>query len=438
MTGLLVSPRLLNTVIPLTLTVLGSIIVLELGLRYFYQFIPLKVCAADPIVGYYACQPYLEYDKPIRLAYRYKPGHKSAGWWDPANPLLANASNNAAPRERNDAFWYEFEVDEMGFPNRQYEWQDQYDVVIAGDSFTIRTAPKSWIELLSEQTALSILTLGAPSWSTLNEVEAIKMHGLDKDPAWVIVMFFEGNDLFNTAQYAERQATGLSWKEFDLSTTPLYRKLITYHMLKYWGDSLLSTTDQANASRAYRYPVSANTEAGDIEMIFKDIHLLPLSSSYDTLASSDEFRLIKDSLLDLKHLIDQQDSQLLLVYIPSKEHIYWSRIWDPEDVNNVLARTVKVSLSDGDHGKLSWHQEYLSYEEFNANHNAQEELLGDFAREHDIHFLNLTPVFWEAGIQQGELYHYADAHWNQAGNQLAADVIAAYLQQNEDKMRTMK
>ena len=106
--------------------------------------------------------------------------------------------------------------------------------MIAGDSFTIRTAPKTWIESLRDLTGQSILTLGAPSWGPLNETEAIKQYGLDKKPKWVVLMYFEGNDLFNTEEYLERQATGMSWKEYDFSHSTLWDQLIMPHMIQYW------------------------------------------------------------------------------------------------------------------------------------------------------------------------------------------------------------
>lgn len=417
---------LLNIAVPLLLSVLGALFVLEVGFRLFYKLIPLDVCAADPIVGNYYCQPYFQYDKPIRIAYRYRPGFKTAGWWDPADPNMANAASETRPTGRSDAFWYEFSTDEQGFPNSEYKWREHYDIVVVGDSFTIRTAPRTWIELLQERTSMSVLTLGAPSWSTLNETEAIKGFGLDKRPGWVLLMFFEGNDLFNTAQYVERHATGLSWKEFDLQSVPLGRRLLLPHLLRYWigrrGGSGTEMTPR------YRYPVTASTEAGEIQMVFKDIHLLPLSADYDTLARSDELAATRRALIELKQACQAQGSRLLLVYIPSKEHVYWSRIWDSTDVNNILERTVTVSLSKGDSGTLVWQPKYLSYDTFQQNHAAQEELLGDLANEEGIEFLDLTPTFWQQAIEHGELYHYADPHWNQAGNQLAADTIAQYIQ----------
>ncbi len=412
----------INILVPLILSLVGAFAALEVGLRTFYRLIPLDVCASDPLIGNYDCQPYYVYDKPIRIAYRYKPGYHFEGWWDPANPTQANSENSAAPIERNDAFWYVFETDEMGFPNREHKWREQYDIIVTGDSFVTRSAPKTWIELLQEQTGQSLLTLGASSWSTLNEVEAVKLYGLDKKPKWVVVMFFEGNDLFNAAQYVERRASGLSWKEFDMQGVPLTRRLLTPHLIKYWLGNL-----QKVSPPRYRYPVTASTEAGEIKLVLKDIHLLPLSADYDTLARSDEFGYVRNSLLELKELCAAQGTRLLLVYVPSKEHVYWSRIWDPVDVNNILERTVTVSLSQGDHGQLLWNPQYQSYDTFNQNHNAQERLFEDMARQEDIELLNLTPIFWQQSIARGETYNYADPHWNQVGNQIAADAIADYM-----------
>lgn len=423
------SLRLLNVLAPLLLTLIVSVLALEVGLRRLYSLIPLEVCAGDPIVANYYCQPYFEYDQPIRIAYRYKPNLHIAGYWDPADPYLSDVGPETRPSARSDAFWYVLQTDEMGFPNSQATWQETYDVVITGDSFTIRTAPETWIERLGRDTGRTILTLGAPSWTTLNEVEAVKQFGLDKRPHWVILMYFEGNDLINVQQYLEKQASGLDWRDYDMRGVTVYRRLLTYHLLKYW---LRGGGETAMPTR-YRYPVVASTEAGPVETVLKDVHLLPLSADYETIARSDEFAAIKQALVELQTLTAAQDSRLLVVYIPSKEHVYWSRIWDPVDVNNILERTVTVSLSDGDHGRLQWEPTYLSYEEFDANHGAQQRVLEDFAAAQGIDFLNLTPTLWQETIARGELYHYADPHWNQLGNEIVAATIQAYIETAESQ-----
>ncbi len=418
--------RIANIAVPLLLTLIGSVAVLEIGLRQLYQLIPLEVCARDFIIGNYICQPYFQYDKPIEIAYRYEPGLKIEGYWDPANPYLSDVGAETRPSERSDPFWYVLETDEMGFPNSQYEWQDQYDIVVTGDSFTVRSAPQTWIELLSEQTGKDILTLGAPSWTTLNEVAAVEKFGLDKNPEWVILMYFEGNDLINVQQYLEKQASGLSWKEYDMQDVAWHERMVTWHFVGYMWDKFGKEEEPSEPVR-YRYPVAVDTSIEKVDTVLKDIHLLPLSVDYATLEQSNEWAAVSEALLRLQQAVEAQGSQFLFVYIPSKEHVYWSRIWDETDVNNVLERTVTVGLNEN--GSLAWEPQYLSYDQFSAIYRDQMRLVEDFATQNDFHFLNLTPIFFSQLLEQGELFHYADPHWNQAGNQLVADEIERFLEE---------
>jgi hypothetical protein len=418
------SAKLLPVAITGLLTLLAMWGALEWGLRHFYQLIPLPVCASDDILGTYYCQPYFVYDKPGRLGYHYQPNLRIEGWWDPADPNLVQAGEETRPSGRSDAFWWVFETDEMGFPNSERVWREQYDIIVTGDSFVTRFSPKTWIELLAEQTGQSILTLGASSWGPLSQVEAVKMYGLDKEPGWVIMLYFEGNDLLNVAQYIERENSGLDWREYDLQGVEWYRRLVTYHLARW----LLQPAPEPSEVR-YRYPVMVNTEAGLVETVFKDSHLLPLSADYETLANSDEFERTTAAILELRDLIEEQNGRFLLVYVPTKEHITWSRIWDPVDVNNVLERTHTVTLSEGEYGRLQWGYDHIDYDTFTANIGAQGRLFDDFARENGVEFLNLAPALFEKTVQEGEMYHYADPHWNQAGSQLVADLIAGYLAQ---------
>jgi hypothetical protein len=415
--------KILSVVGVILVTLLSVSIVLEIGLRIFWRLIPLGVCASSPIIGNYYCQPYIVYDKPISIAYHYAPNFKTEGYWDPADPHSANPGNETRPTGRSDKFLYKMQMDSMGFPNDDVTWKDQYDIVIAGDSFTLRSAPKTWIELLRGETNMSTLTLGAPSWSPMNYSAAIEKYGLDKHPKWVLMMYFEGNDLYGAGQYLERQPTGLSWAEWDFQHSTLGDQLIVPHMIAYTAQQIFPS----NQVIRYRYPITASTEAGYVQVVLKDFQLLALSADYNTLAKSDEFLAMKSRILQVKQEVEARGGHFLLVYIPSKEHVYWSRIWDPTDVNNILERTETVTLSDSDHGHLVYSPQYLSFDVFNQNQTAQEQLFADMTKQNSVEFLNLMPVFWNETIKRGELYNYADPHWNQAGNQLAADTIAAYI-----------
>ncbi|HID54646.1 MAG TPA: hypothetical protein EYP41_21740, partial [Anaerolineae bacterium] len=120
--------KALNILVPLCLTLIAVIFAVEAGLRLFYQLIPIEVCAADPLIGTYMCQPYFEYDKPVRLGYKYIPNFRQEGIWNPANPYLANPEDSTRPTGRDDSFPYLFETDNVGFPDTPPEWQEQYDI----------------------------------------------------------------------------------------------------------------------------------------------------------------------------------------------------------------------------------------------------------------------------------------------------------------------
>ncbi|MEZ4589643.1 MAG: hypothetical protein R3D55_00665 [Chloroflexota bacterium] len=154
-----------NIIGPLLVTLVTLVLVIEIVFRLFYQLIPIEVCAADPIIGTYICQPYFEYDKPVRIGYRYTPNFQLEGLWNPANPYLANSEDSTAPSDRDDSFQYRFVTDDHGFPNEPAAWQTQYNLVVAGDSFTIRTAPTTWIERLEQYAGKGNFNAGRSSWA---------------------------------------------------------------------------------------------------------------------------------------------------------------------------------------------------------------------------------------------------------------------------------
>ena len=84
--------------------------------------------------------------------------------------------------------------DEFGFHNRT-PLKDHYDIVIAGDSFTQQSAPVIWPEVLEERSGLSVYNLGMVVWSTQAEAAAVRKYGFARTPQWVVLMYFEGNDL---------------------------------------------------------------------------------------------------------------------------------------------------------------------------------------------------------------------------------------------------
>ncbi|NIN67166.1 MAG: hypothetical protein GTO63_21205, partial [Anaerolineae bacterium] len=89
----------------------------------------------------------------------------------------------------------QFVTDASGYPNRP-PVQEQYEIVVTGDSFTVPGSVESpWPALLEQISGKNVLNLAMPGYSPRPEAEAVKLFGLGKRPNWVIVGYFEGNDL---------------------------------------------------------------------------------------------------------------------------------------------------------------------------------------------------------------------------------------------------
>lgn len=372
------------------------------------QFIPLDACKASPVLGVGLCKPHYRYDDPPVLGYTYQPGYVYEGPWNPADPVTAEAEKETCPTERDDTFHYVMRVDDKGFVNPS-PWRDQYDIVIVGDSFAVPFARVYWLDVLREATGKTALGLGVAGWGPLSELEALRMYGLDKNPEWVIMLYFEGNDLFNAEQYDVRRRAGVDWLTYEAQQVGLLERLAAPYALRAWGDAVFNPPSPVETCR---YPMEVSTNTHTFETIFFYPHIHMLSKSSQQIKSSSAWALTRQAILDARTEAETVGARFLLVYVPAKEHIYWSRLWDDEDVNNFLALTDPLR----------------SYEEFSETVDAQMAVVETFVEAHEINLLNLTGPIWLRFVEGAELYHFADGHWNAAGNRLVGELIADYIE----------
>jgi hypothetical protein len=394
-------------------TLASAFAALEVGFRVFPQVVPAQVCQDNHIIHFAYCQWYYQFDSPPRLGYTYEPGFRYEGMLDPSDPALVWAEDETCPRERNDAFLYTMEADEYGFVNPG-PWAAEYDVVVTGDSFSQQFAPVWWVDELAGQTGMSVLNLGISGWGPLSEAEAIRRYGLARNPRWIIMLYFEGNDLFNMRDYQAHVGTETDWRTQELRKLPLRERLITPYVLRYWADELLGRNNPPQGDEC-RYPILVNSNVNQFETVYFDVHIAQLSWSRDEIERSREWRSLSQTLLSLDQEVRAQGARFLLVFAPAKEHIYWGMMWDERDLSRFLELTSPPR----------------SFEEFSQTVDAQAFLMEEFAEAHGIEFVNLVTPLWLAARNEGEIYNYADAHWNSRGNEIVAGVIADYIMAGE-------
>jgi hypothetical protein len=180
-------------------------------------------------------------------------------------------------------------------------------------------------------------------------------------------------------------------------------------MIRYWAGA--SRPAQKDSAVDCQFPMTVYTEVNTFETIFFDVHIDMLGQQRSEIENSSEWSLTTQTLLDLKRDVEAQGARFLLVYVPAKEHIAWGRIWEAGEVNNFLARSIPLR----------------TFQEYDAHISDQMLLMNAFAQQNGFDYLNLYYPFRKGTLRGHDLYNFADVHWNDEGNRLAAQVIANYL-----------
>lgn len=406
--------RQIGEILGITLITLALIpITLEIGFRLIPQAIPQGVCDSSPILNVAYCQFFFRFDDPMRLGYIYKPGYAYEAPYNPGDPWVIGQSDITCGPPRDQTVIRAMKADDKGFRNPT-PWQDQYDIVLTGDSFTQSYSRVFWLDELIETTGMSVLNLGMEGWGTLSEAEAVRMYGLDKNPRWVILLYYEGNDLFNVQDYQHCIETGTDWRTCHLSALKSVDRLVLPYVARYWWEGLSGSPQDPEPAECH-YPMTVATNVNHIRTVFDDVNVLMLGHDREDILAMPGWSLATQAILALSSEVKSQGGRFLLVYLPTKEHIYWGRVWDEQEVNLLVSKTYPMR----------------GFQHLDAHVHDQMTLMEEFTAAHDIEFLNLMWDFQAHALGGEELYYYADVHWTDAGNRLAAELIAKYLMQSE-------
>jgi hypothetical protein len=307
-------------------------------------------------------------------------------------------------------------TDEYGFRNSPPE-KATYGIAAVGDSYTFgHNVATPWPQKLAEYTGIDVLNLGEGDTGPQAQLAVLRKYGLKKHPQWVIMAYFEGNDLHDVETY-------------DQASPFILARLGNYILgqgLQAWQEGREDKSHRT-VTPVYRYPITLTINDTDLEMAFVSSYMAWLSVSRDVLESSRNYSIATRAILQARDLSEAARSRFMLVYLPSKEHLYLPYISAPDIVERVFTDVSK--LEPGAAEFLQFTNQTATLELARQHMDDQAQLLADFSAENHIHFLNLTPYFQKEVNAGKELYYPFDTHWNQRGQDLAAQSIANYLEQ---------
>lgn len=317
-----------------------------------------------------------------------------------------------------------YKANELGFRSPS-PVPDEVDLVALGDSFTYGIgAAHPWPERVAEKLNWQVLNLGINGSSPPSQIPPLTEYGLPRHPRVVIQAYFEGNDVYPCDQPARSQ--GARWGD----------NLISPDLLKTIDLKISNWFLPPAITSAINYDVVTPSEVmfnGQlIEVTFAPAYIATLTLDKARLKSSENWRIVSQNLLQMRNLVNAENSIFMLVYVPERTRVYWPLIRENEDVINRMYQDhvyqwvsydncLTLSRSTPNIGAMAFR------DKFDETVDEQQQLVATFAAENDILFLDLTEPLRAQAAQGVVLAHPLETHYNDEGNEIIASAIAAYI-----------
>ncbi|MBN1311878.1 MAG: hypothetical protein JXB30_10700 [Anaerolineae bacterium] len=326
--------------------------------------------------------------------------------------LFIAQQGSIAPPPNPDEILTQFVLsfDEDGF-RRPIMEADSYPIITIGDSFTDDGhVPVPWPDILADELNMPVQNLGFQGHGPEDYMEIMSRYGTREPHQWVVIGFFEGNDL----PYAIVDDTG----PFTLP------KVARQAFMAARG----SYTTPDYGEGPWKYPVEMQLGNRTVPLSLFEFYLWFLNGELAIYENSLELAKLGEHLASIQ--ADAGDACVLLAYFPDKSHIYFPYITDPADQVSVLSSAWQLTLNDKE--RLKAVPTPTTPEQLVGRLDNQSIAVGNLARQMDIHFVNVSIPMQEAAARGEEVYYIYDTHWNPRGHEIAGRTIADYIQDHSD------
>jgi hypothetical protein len=407
----------------------------EVFLRSNPGLLPAAVIFNLPDRGHGLSNLYQYDEEEVTVGYRYRPGIQVSDSLkvSDANLYMEHAGlvRPVPPEEDRVLSEHSFAADALGYRNES-PLEKEYPVVVSGDSFTSHAMdPRQWPEIVSESLGVPVLNLGLQGYGPQSEVEALMRFGLPRNPRWVILGWYEGNDLNDAQNYETKKASGAGWNGSVKERVSLLKRSLTFHLVSHGVRTLLSSAREAGAeSDECPYPFSVELGRKQVELGFSRSYLSWLSMPREVVEKLGCFEGIVDSIRRLRDESAARGARMLVAYFPTKERCY-APLLPRELLEGKLAGAKRYEVTaEGELLRASAGKHLLAASELLANMDGQRDAIVSRLRKEGIDVLDLTAVFQAAAARGEELYWTTDNHWAPAGDELAARTIEDHLRRS--------
>ncbi|HIG39808.1 MAG: SGNH/GDSL hydrolase family protein [bacterium] len=314
----------------------------------------------------------------------------------------------------------ELTIDRYGYRNK--DLQENYDIVVVGDSFTTGSNvsdSQMWSVLLSQRLGQSIYNLGASGSDPQVYLNNFVQLGLKFNPKTVIFMIYEGNDFRTKAARLAAEDISLG----DKISTMTKNSPVTAGLRRLSSEVIEAINADATVpgyqEKLGWMPVQIGTGSGADYYGFKPKRLGYLYGSEDEFRQSREWQFAKGIFEEMEQVARDEGFRLLVVYAPSKPHVIFPLVEE-----NVSAEQIRSFVA---YRKKSLPPAKEFKAKLVAELGSQEYVLRDFCEQAGIEFVSATRLLQQMSSAGEQTYYTYDQHWTPAGNELVASMIGNYL-----------
>ncbi len=274
----------------------------------------------------------------------------------------------------------------------------EFVILALGDSFTWGAGVDNdqvWTELLEQTWQVDVINGGHAAMGPTQERLLLELCGQTLKPEAVILALFVRNDFSDDLEWRQRHQERRQWllplRSWLYAHSRVYELFKYYILGKLFGVGCYTDFFKEPAPASYMEVTKPGLQVR--------LYLAPAYLQKDPPPALQQgWALTQEELLKVQALCEQLGSALLVIIVPDKAQTYWSYL-----------------------------APYLSpledYDPYSPN-----SLVREFCEKNEIAVFDLTPIFQAHNDEQ--LYWPIDGHWNERGNQLAAEAIGHYLSNN--------
>ena len=337
---------------------------------------------------------------------------------------------------------FPFVTDAEGFRNPSV--RDPIAVAALGDSFTdAMTLPveQAWPARLEARLGRPVQNYGTAGFGPQQEERVLADFAVRHRPRVVVVAFFAGNDIFNAESFddfirfpdrARPRPPGWRIKDVVARFDGLYLVSLARAAADAFGTAEATTAADGAEDVAAVPPAPAGSRATFdrgmfavpvegrwLRFAFMPPYLNTLRFSRDELRARRGWGLTRATVERMHRFCRDAGAELVMMFVPFKSQVYLPLLrqsFSREELENALGFYFRGEKTAVDVEAMERHR------------LAQNELMASLCAELGVAFVDLTPAL-ETEVSSGhETYFPDDAHWNAAGHEVAARVLADFLQ----------